>query len=78
MNCKNDRPLCKNPDEVTMSMHTKFLALVMVLGVISSGGGVMLLHFFLKVLVSALAYTEMLSVFKPFIITVAHGRLYIF
>ena len=43
---KNDRWLCKGPDEVMTVMHTKFPASVMVLGVVSSEGDVMPPHFF--------------------------------
>ena len=45
-NRQNDRWLCSDPKDVPIVMHTKFPASVMVLGVISSKGDVMLPHFF--------------------------------
>ena len=46
VNRKNDRWLCKGPDEVPKGMHIKFPASVIVLGVVSSEGDVMPPHFF--------------------------------
>ena len=66
LNCKNDRRLCKSPDEVPTVMHSKFLASVMVLGVVSSEGDVMPLHAFSQgARVNALTYTEVLELSSP-------------
>ena len=46
VNSRNDRLICKDPSEIPVVMHTKFLTTVMVLGVISDEGDVMPLHFF--------------------------------
>lgn len=46
VNRRNDRWLCKSPDEVPRVMHTKFPSTVMVLGVVSSEGDVMPPFFF--------------------------------
>ena len=62
VNRKNNRWLCKGPDEVRTTMHTKFPASVMVLGVVSNEGDVMPPHFFTEGLrVNAAAYTEVLE-----------------
>lgn len=80
VNRRNDRWLCKGPDEVSTVMHTKFPASVMVLGVVSSEGDVMPPHFFSQGLrVNAAAYTEVLDrVVKPWVTTIARGRPYVF
>jgi hypothetical protein len=46
VNRKNNRWLCSDISEVPIVMATKFLATVMVLGVVSNEGGVMPPHFF--------------------------------
>jgi hypothetical protein len=48
VNRRNNRWLSSDPSEVSIVMSTKFLATVMVLGVISNEGGVMPPHFFPK------------------------------
>lgn len=80
VNRKNDRWLCKTPDDVPTIMHTKFPASVMVLGVVSSEGDVMPPHFFSAgARVNAVGYTEVLrTVVKPWIATVAGTRPYVF
>ena len=46
INRQSDRWLCANPSDVPYVMHTKFSATVVVLGVVSNEGHVMLPHFF--------------------------------
>ena len=48
LNCKNDRWLCKDPDDVPVIDTTNFQAGVHVLEVISSEGDIMPSHFFGK------------------------------
>ncbi|UYV65511.1 hypothetical protein LAZ67_3004553, partial [Cordylochernes scorpioides] len=76
VNPRNDRWICKDPSEITVVMHTKFPASVMVLGVISSEGDVMPPHFFEKGLrMNADTYINVLeTVVKPWMDMVAAGR----
>ena len=80
INRRNDRWLCKDPDEVPRIMHTKFPATIMVLGVVSSEGDVMPPHYFLKgQRVNAADYINVLrDVVKPWMDTIADGRPYVF
>ncbi|UYV63624.1 hypothetical protein LAZ67_2005052 [Cordylochernes scorpioides] len=80
VNPRNDRWICKDPSEIPVVMHTKFPASVMVLGVISSEGDVMPLHFFEKGLrMNADTYINVLeTVVKPWMDMVAAGRKYVF
>ncbi|QQP53780.1 Transposable element tcb2 transposase [Caligus rogercresseyi] len=66
-NRQNDRWICQNVDEVPVVKHTKFPSSVMVLGVISSEGDVMLPHFFEKGLkVNKAIYIDVMkNVVKP-------------
>ena len=45
VNPRNDRWLCRDPSELPTVMHTKFPATVMVVGVVSSEGDVILPRF---------------------------------
>lgn len=79
-NRRNDRWLCKDPDDVPRVMHTKFPATIMILGVISSEGDVMPPYFFERgTKLTAAQYIQVLrDVVKPWMDTVADGRLYVF
>ena len=63
-----------------MVMHTKFLASVMVLGVVNSKGDGMPPQIFIEGLrVNATAYTEVLdNVVKLWVTAIARGRPYVF
>lgn len=80
VNRRNDRWLCKSPDEVPRVMHTKFPSTVMVLGVVSSEGDVMPPFFFQRGLrVNASEYIKVLEdTVKPWMDGVANGRPYVF
>lgn len=79
VNRRNDRWLCKYPDDVPRVMHTKFPATVMVLGVISSEGDVMPPHFFENGLrVNTDVYVKVLrDVVKPWMDAIADRRHYV-
>ncbi|UYV65781.1 K02A2.6-like [Cordylochernes scorpioides] len=70
------RWICKDPSEVPVAMRTKFLASVMVLGVIRSEGDAMSSHFFEKGLrMNADTYINVLeTVMKPWMDIVAAGN----
>lgn len=76
VNHKNGQWLCKTHDGVPTTMHTKFLASLMVLGVMSSVGNMLPLHFFLQdAIVNIIAYTEVLNtVVKSLITAVAQWK----
>lgn len=80
VNRQNDRWICQNAYDVPAIMHSKFPASVMVLGVISSEGDVMVPHFFERHLkVNADIYINVLETFvKPWMDEVAAGRQYVF
>jgi hypothetical protein len=80
VNRKNNRWLCSDPPEVPIIMSTKFLANVMVLGVVSNKGDVMPPHIFTKGLkINTDEYLKaMEDVVKPWTDQVAVGRRNVF
>jgi inhibitor of nuclear factor kappa-B kinase subunit alpha len=80
INRRNDRWICRDPEDVPIVMHTKFPASIMVLGVVSSDGDVMPPHFFETGLrLNADKYIDVLAtVVKPWMDAKANGRDYVF
>jgi hypothetical protein len=80
VNKKNNRWLCANISEVPVVMATKFPATVMVLGVVSNEGDVMLPDIFAKGLkINTEEYIKVLiEGVKPWMDKVAAGRHYVF
>ena len=80
VNRRNDRWICKSPEEVPVIMKTKFPITIMVLGVVSSEGEVMPPHFFEPgVRLNADSYVDVLTnVVKPWMDEKANGRDYVF
>jgi hypothetical protein len=80
VNRKNNQWLCSDPPEVPIIMSTKFLANVMVLGVVSNKGDVMPPHIFTKGLkINTDEYLKaMEDVVKPWTDQVAVGRRNVF
>ena len=79
-NRQNDRFITDDPEEVAIVMSKKFPTSVMVLGVASSDGDVMLPYFFPEGLrVAANNYINVLeTVVKPWMVGVAGERPYVF
>jgi hypothetical protein len=77
---KNNRWRCSDISEILIVMATKFPATVMVLGLVSNKGDLMLPHFFDKGLqINAEEYLKVLHVMvKPWMDRVAVGCLYVF
>jgi hypothetical protein len=79
VNSRNNRWLCVDPSRVPIVMKTKFPATLMVLGVVSNKGDMLLPHIFEAGLrVNTEVYIDMLTnVVKPWMDGVAAGRPYI-
>ena len=80
VNRRNDRWICRSPEEVPVIMKTKFPLTIMVLGIISSDGDVMPPHFFEPgTRLTADSYVDVLTnVVKPWMDVKANGRDYVF
>lgn len=80
INRQNDRWLADSPEDVPISMHSKYPAHVMVLGVVSSEGDVMPPVFFPDGLrLGAKGYIKILETkVKPWMDEVANGKEYVF
>ena len=79
MGSQNNRWLAASPKDVPRVMQTKFLATILVFGVVSSEGDVMPPHFFAEGLrLDTNGYIRVLSeVVKPWIDQVAAGRPFV-
>ena len=78
-NRKNDIWLCSCSSEVPTVLHTNFLATLMVFGVVSKEGHVLLPHFFPQGLKINAVYINVLkTVAKPWIDGIWNGRPYVF
>jgi hypothetical protein len=76
---KNNRWRCSDISEIPIVMATKFPATVMVLGIVSNKGDLMLPHFDKRLVINAEEYVKVLhDMLEPWMDRVAAGHHYVF